>query len=257
MSNFNLKYKKSINNGQSVGYIWFEAMFTRLDIIVCNVSEVELQELGCLIQDKVHDLDNKMNRFDVRSEIAGVNNKAAQESVKISTELFDVIDYAIKAHEKTDGLFDITVHSLSGCKTGIRNIELSEVDNSIRFLNQNIRIDLGGIAKGYTVDCITKLLQEKGIVDFLISFGNSSIAAYGNQPSKNGWFVALQDGSKSFNLYNECLSISGNSIRNPEHIIHPKTGDYVTGNIQQAVVTYTAIEGEVLATIACIKGNAE
>lgn len=256
MSNFNLKYKENTNN-QSIGYIWFEAMFTRVDIVICNVSEMAMRELGALVLEMIQMLERKMNRFDANSELSDVNKRAAQAFVRVSTELFDVIDYAVKAYRRTEGLFDITVHSFRNCRAGVEAIELSEADSSVHFSHPDIQIDLGGIAKGYTVDCVSKLLHEKGIADFLISFGNSSIAAYGNQPTKKGWTVALQDGSRSFNLSNQCLSVSGNSIRNPEHIIHPQTGDFVKGNTLHAIVTSTAIEGEVLSTVACIRGNAE
>lgn len=250
---YNFRYNSETNGGSPIGYAWFEAMHTRLDIVVCNCSEADAKDSCDDIYKLIQNLSFRLNRHDPESEVSKLNREARYAFVSVSRELFEVIEAAVIANHETGGLFDIAIHSLNGKTSGADVIELVKDYQAVRFSDPDTQIDLGGIAKGYAVDQIKKLLLSRKISDFMISFGNSSVAANGNQPSQKGWKVSLQDGSRVFNLQNECLSVSGNSERNPQHILHPLRGVFVGGNKQYAVVTTTATEGEIFATVACLR----
>lgn len=276
-----------------VGYAWFGAMHTRMDIVLVGPGEELQRELTQQVYDRVKLLDGLLNRFSAGSEVAYVNAKAAREDVHISKDLFYLLEYAQQAFVKTGGLFDITIQSeredtatgITGSRTsGNRNSQTNPKDSSrfpplnpqaivltrdplrVRFLHPLLQIDLGGLAKGYAVDQIRNILDGAQVEHYLISFGNSSIAAKGDQPGKKpdddalksdpentglssrvGWKIALQNGSASYQLIDECLTVSGNDTQPGGHIIDPRSGKRVHSQ-SVAVKTNTAIEGEVLST---------
>lgn len=274
-----------------VGYAWFGAMHTRMDIVLVGPGEELQRELTQQVYDRVMMLDGLLNRFAAGSEVAHVNAKAALEDVHISKDLYFLLEYAQQAFVKTGGLFDITIQSVqdTSIPTGRRasdnrNSQTNPTDLSrfpplnphaivlprdplrVRFLHPQLQIDLGGLAKGYAVDQIRNILDGAQVEHYLISFGNSSIAAKGDQPgkkpvvdalksapentglsSRHGWKIALQNGSASYQLVDECLTVSGNDTQPGGHIIDPRSGKLVHSQ-SVAVKTNTAIEGEVLST---------
>lgn len=299
-----------------IGYAWFSAMHTRLDLVMVGPGEAMQRELTQQVYERVMMLDGLLNRFSAGSEVAKVNAKAALEEVTISPELFELLGYALQAYEQTNGLFDITIQShkqpegssslleklsstetcaasfptskQSSCPPGQiilsdnkmplnpRAIELQRAPLRVRFLHPHLQIDLGGLAKGYAVDQIREMLEEALVEHYLISFGNSSIAARGDQPGKKpsvdalksapelaefqsqesknaglssrvGWKVSLQNGSATYQLIDECLTVSGNETQPHGHIIDPRTHTVINAKTA-AVKTTTAIEGEVLST---------
>lgn len=304
-----------------IGYAWFSAMHTRMDIVLVGPGEAMQREITQQVYERVMMLDGLLNRFSAGSEVAKVNAKAVLEDVPISNDLYYLLEYAQQAYEQTNGLFDITIqsHNQSGSRpeneTGYqyknqhstdtgpasvpteaqpccppnqyplsdntlplnpRAIHLQRNPLRVRFLHPGLQIDLGGLAKGYAVDQIREMLKEAQVEHYLISFGNSSIAAKGDRPGKNqtvdalnsvrelsefqspesknaglssrvGWKVSLQNGSATYQLIDECLTVSGNETQPGGHIIDPRTGKLVQATTV-AVKTNTAIEGEILST---------
>jgi len=247
MSNFLSQYKL-ISENKSIFYAWFEAMHTRIDIVLCNLSKEKSITLGDYIYDEIERISSIVNRFDVNSELSNLNNFAYSHSVEVSDNLFFVIKYALESHSRTNGYFDITVHSFDKFKAGVNEIELDEINKSIRFAHPDVQIDLGGIAKGYVLDLVVSELKNQGVENFLLNFGNSSIAAFGNHPYGIGWKVALVEGGESYLLHNEFLTVSGNHSDERKHILNPFTLQFVEGKMELAVVTASGIEGEVLST---------
>jgi FAD:protein FMN transferase len=252
MSNYLSQYKL-IEYDKSIFYAWFEAMHTRIDIVLCNLSEEKSKTLGDYIYAEIERISSIVNRFDINSELSNLNNLGYSQVVEVSDDLFFTIKYALESHSRTNGYFDITVHSFDNFKDGANEIELDEIHKSIRFKHPNVQIDLGGIAKGYVLDLVVAELKNQGIEDFLINFGNSSIAAFGNHPHGIGWKVALVVGGESYLLKNEFLTVSGNHSDERKHILNPFTQQFVEGKMELAVVTTTGIEGEVLSTASLVQ----
>jgi len=189
-----------------------------------------------------------VNRFDQNSELYKLNNNTSKDFVKISDDLFSMIKYSLESYSKTGGYFDITIQSFNNYSGGIDGIKLIEKDKLIQFSNPEIQIDLGGIAKGYVLDKIVEFLLFSEVDNFLINFGNSSIAAFGNHPNGVGWKLSLNDSAISYLLHNEFLTVSGNNSKERKHIINPYTHQFIEGKMEYSIVTSSGIEGEILAT---------
>lgn len=237
----------------SIGYAWFEAMHTRLDLVVCNVEQNTANQAFQAVYDRVGSMEQSCNRFDPHSEVSKLNNTDVRREITLSHDLFNLFQIAQTAFINTTGLFDITIQTPAPIPRGADNFILNTEKQSVIVLEKGLQFDFGGLAKGYAVDIIRKIFNEHGFENYLISFGNSSIAAKGNQPGKSGWHVSLQNGTESFELHNECLSISGNDYHPGGHIIDTKTREKKLASKSFAVKTGNAVDGEVLSTVGFMR----
>ncbi|MES9861003.1 MAG: FAD:protein FMN transferase [Candidatus Thiodiazotropha sp. LLP2] len=207
------------------------------------------------VMDEFRRLDEKLSPYKESSELSLVNRMAAEGSVSISGELFHLLEESQKYAELTQGAFDITFASIGhqyDYRTGkkpsrestaqtlplidYRHIQLKSEDHSVLFRKAGVRIDLGGIAKGYAVDQGIELLRERGIDHALISAGGDSrlIGDHQGRP----WHIGIQAPRNQeamaavLPLSDTAISTSGDYERFFEadgiryhHIITPKTGN--------------------------------
>ena len=204
---------------------------------------------------EMHRIDALMSPFKKDSELSSINQQAAKKPLKISSELFTLIEKSITISKLSKGAFDITFSSLGQFydyrkkvtptkketvenlkKINYKNIKLNKNNQTIFFTQVGTRIDLGGIAKGHAVDNAIKILQKNGITQAMVSAGGDTriIGDKGGRP----WYVGIRhprDKTKSavvLPLSQTAISTSGDyeryfikdNIRH-HHIIKPSTGD--------------------------------
>jgi thiamine biosynthesis lipoprotein len=130
-----------------------------------------------------------------------------------------------------------------------------------------MRLDLGGIAKGFAADEALKMLSRSGIQKALVAIGGD-IAVSGSPPGKQGWTVEIAtDGfpqlqrPKPLLLCHAGVSTSGDAEQHVEiggirysHIIDPRSGRALTGHSSVTVVARTAAESDSLATAVSVMG---
>jgi thiamine biosynthesis lipoprotein len=160
----------------------------------------------------------------------------------------DILTRIKTYHAETRGYFDLSLKAVSDYwrahrgdaeeppetvrnKAGMHRIILE--GGSIRFRTQGVQLDLGGFGKGYAVKRILPMLEEAGVSCALISFGESLIYGMGSHPYGDSWKIRIPaaDPSKPlvYQLKNQALSISGNSLNNQKkfadsgHIVNPVT----------------------------------
>jgi thiamine biosynthesis lipoprotein len=204
-----------------------------------------------------------------------INRLGSKKELVIGEEIFSILTTCMEYHAKTLGLFDIGIGKVSTGirngsvdsgmiknileKSGIEKISLDPGRSSVKFLSDQLEIDLGGFGKGYALDRLKSLLIRIGISDAFISFGDSSILALGNHPYGKGWKSGISHLLKpgeslfEFKLNDESLSTSGISPQNARrdkmgHILHPEKGLIETGLKHISVASKHAEEAEVLST---------
>ncbi len=237
-------------------YAWFEAMHTRIDIAICDISEENCLAVLETVSSEINRIELMTDRFNRHSELSRLNLLAAQQATTVSDELYAIIADCINFYHETAGAFDITIQSLNNYRDGINDLQLNASSKSIYFRNSNVRIDLCGYIKGYALDRIIALFNDKNIANALINMGNSSIAALGDHPNGNGWKITHPSyRTQTITLFNECLSSSGNSENNL-HVLNPSTGLPAEWGGIHTIITPTATEGEVKATALCVKSTA-
>ena len=166
--------------------------------------------------DTVKELTTKINRLeglfsvtDKNSEIYALNN-ACGESVNVSPDVANLIKGAVSLGRSTNGKLDITIYPVLkawGFTTGDYRIpkesELQELlthvgleniaikDRNISLLN-GAMIDLGAVAKGYTADVLTDMLDNSKVSAAIISLGGN-IQTFGNKPDNSAWQIGIKN----------------------------------------------------------------
>jgi FAD:protein FMN transferase len=230
--------------------------------------------------DEVDRIDRLMSHYKAESPLSRINREAASSPVPVEPELFDFIAEAIRYSRDSDGAFDITVGPLmkvwgffrgEGRLASDRDVEIARplvgwqhviLDSerrTIRFDRPGVELDLGGIAKGYAVDRVVKILRAANVAAALVSAGGSTIYGLGMPPDRNAWTVSIQDPvdsnkiARDVGLKDRALSVAGSSEKSfvvdsvrYSHIMDPRTGRPVQGVLSVAVITKTGTQGDAL-----------
>lgn len=229
-------------------------------------------------------IDETMSPYIETSELALINREAVQHPVKISAEMFHLLQTSLHYSEISDGAFDISFASVGylydyrkhiepsaqQIKTHLdaidyRSIKLDTNASTVHFLKPGMRIDLGGIAKGYAVDQGADILLARGIKNAIVTAGGDSriIGDHHGRP----WMVGIKDpriANKEavvLPLENTALSTSGDyeryfmdGERRVHHIINPRTGKSATGIRSVSVMAAHGIDTDALTKPLFILG---
>ena len=229
-------------------------------------------------------IDRSMSTYKPTSEVSRVNVSAARAPVRISRELFDLLTTAVEYSRITDGAFDITYASVGFMydfhrhlkpteaqieaalpAVNYRNLELDPRRRTVHFSRPGVRIDLGGIAKGYAVDRGIAILQRRGIRHALVSAGGDS-RIIGDRFGKP-WIVGIRNPDHKdqviarIPLVDTAISTSGdyeryfdeNGVRY-HHIIDPATGHPASKVRSATVLAPTATRTDGLSKTAFVLG---
>ena len=243
------------------------------------------------IDSLIAEFNSVFSIYDTASLISEVNNNLITE---IDNNWFSEILYASEIiYKKTNGLFDPTVGSLVnawGFGTHDRlKMNSDKIDSILDFTGfdkikynngvlekEDIRtkLDFNAIAKGYCVDLVGKLLEQKGINSYLIEIGGE-IVAKGIKPDSTYWRIGIekpadkaldkQEVFQIIKLHDRALATSGSYRRYFEedgrrysHTINPTTGYPVDNNLLSVtVVAETCLLADAYATAFMVMGVEE
>jgi FAD:protein FMN transferase len=236
------------------------AMGTRLNVVIAQ-SLCDGELVFEQIVTEVNRLEIKLSRFDAGSDISLINENAGRRPVAIDAETADILLMCRDYCRKTHGAFDVTLPSRADAFQKGETAALTWSDaliidsehGTVVFSDPWIRIDLGGVGKGYAIGRIGLILKDNGIQNALVSFGESSILAMGHHPCGDCWKIGLADDPGSvFGLRDQALSISG-FHKTPDlqirfHIISPKTLRPAESLSSVAVMSTDPVEAEILST---------
>jgi thiamine biosynthesis lipoprotein len=189
-----------------------QAMATEFEIFCVHADREYAQQAAWAAFDLLDRLEKELSRFIENSDISRINSLAAGESVRVSRWTMECLQIARLAHAETHGAFDISLG------TGLDRLRLS--DFIVRATANGVRLDLGGIGKGYAVDRMAEVLREWDIHGALIHGGHSSVLAMDAPPGFDGWPLTMDD--RTLHARRRVISASG--IRKGAHIIDPRTG---------------------------------
>lgn len=243
--------------------------------------------------DRISALEPVLSVYIETSEFSELNRRAAEESIRVSSDVFVVLQEAKKFYEWTRGAFDISAASLSNAwgfsrrngrmptpeaieqarlQCGSDAIALEESTQSVRFLRQGLQINPGGIGKGYALDCAAKMLLEAGIDEFLIHGGKSSAIARGTQhgSGSHGWLIAVRHPYQletllgELHLKDRAIGTSGAANqffyfqgKRYGHVIDPRSGWPAQHWLSVTVVCADAMAADALATAAYVMSEEE
>lgn len=240
-----------------------------------------------IVLDTMREVDQSMSSYIETSELSHVNKHAAVSEIPISDELYSVINHSLHYSFITEGAFDITFASVGYLYNfrnavrptqdeiqqqlqgiNFRNIDLNEEKKTIHFKHANIRIDLGGIAKGYAVDLAVQRAKQLGVEHILVTVGGDT-RILGDRRGRP-WVIGIRhplDKEKviaKIPLANEALSTSGDYERYFEedgvryhHIIDPYTGDSAREVHSVTILGPAAMDTDALSTSVFVLGAAK
>lgn len=263
----------------------------QLDLMGTSVS-VELwhddgdvgQGLVERVLDEYRRVDDRMSTYKEQSEISVINSGADRGAMSVSDELFGLIGRSLDLSVRSDGAFDITYESvgyLYDFRARQRPSEaeidqrLSVVDytlvrldparQTIEFSEPGVRINLGGIAKGYVVERGAEILRDAGVRNALLNAGGDTrvLGDRRGQP----WIVGIRHPRVSAEVVtrlpvvDEAISTSGDYERFFEedgrryhHIINPATGTPTEGILSVTVIGPDATMTDGLSTTLFVLG---
>ena len=229
-------------------------------------------------------LDELMSTYIEDSMISEVNREAANRPVPVSEELFRLITRSLDISVLTRGAFDITFDSVGQHydfrehrrpddatisaelpHLNYRLVETNPDDMTIRFLEKGVRINLGGIAKGYAVERGIEIVRQYGIMHARVTAGGDSrlLGDRRGQP----WMVGVQDPrdadkiAVTIPLENEAISTSGDYERyfdedgqRYHHIIVPSTGRPAGEVHSTTIIGPDAVLTDALSTSVFVMG---
>ena len=226
-------------------------MHTRMEIVLPQLEEQMAQSVVRDVEQRVSKLERLMNRFDNASPIAMVNAVAATQAVELDGELFMALELCEVFRRGTGGYFDVAAAEQP--RSGAAYL-LDGKSHTIRLASADVKIDLGGFAKGFALEQVCRMLRESGVESGVVNFGNSSIAALGHHPYGEWWPIGVANRkcagavAGEFRLCDSALSVSGRAESGEYHILNPHTGLRVAGEELVAVEGRSALVAEVLST---------
>lgn len=261
----------------------FKPMGTQAYVELQAPNEAAADKAIAVVEAEFARVNALMSPWVASSELSLLNREAAKHSVTVSKELWDLLERSKQVSELSHGAFDITFASV-GFKFDYREhkkptaAELAEQkqwinyrfvellpNNQVKFKQSAVKIDLGGIAKGYTVERSVQLLQQMGIKHALVSAGGDTRLL----GDKNGrpWLVAIKHPRAEerhvaeLPLVDQAISTSGDYERyfiedgkRYHHILDPKTGQSPTELMSVSVIGPDATQTDALSTTLFVLG---
>lgn len=272
----------------TVSAAWYKQeqsiMGTRITVEFWDEDERHAEQCAEQVFSEMRRIDALMSPYKSDSELSRINQQAAEQAVEISEEMFRLLKKSLQMSQMSNGAFDITFSSVGylydyreGVKpseqeiqkslksVNFRHVLLDEASRSVRYARAGVRIDLGGIAKGYAVDNGIEILARCGIKGGLVSAGGDSriLGDRGNRP----WMMGIRHPRKKdavavvLPLSDTAMSTSGDYERffiedgkRYHHIISPKTGKSVAATWSATVIGPDATTTDALSTTLFVLG---
>ena len=263
-------------------------MGSRFDITVVALNE----EIGYINIDmaisEITRIEKLISSWDPDSETALINKNAGIKPVKVSLELFNLIERAKKISEITDGAFDISYSSMdkiwkfdgsmkykpteaeikeSITKVGYDKIILNAENHTVFLKQKGMKISFGAVGKGYAADRAKELLISKQVVAGIIN-ASGDLTTWGTKASGEKWLIGIANPLSKDKIFSwlpiveSSVATSGNyekyvvfDGKKYSHIIDPRTG-YPSRGVKSVSVFYKSAElCDALATAVFILGK--
>jgi thiamine biosynthesis lipoprotein len=261
-------------------------MGVRVTLTVHATDEPTARKASAAAFDRIAQIESIASDWQVNSELSNLSRRAGAGPVRISEELFFLLARSQALAEQTDGAFDVTVGPVVQVWRKARQDRRLPADDELRRAMELIgwrklrldarqrtadlalpgmKLDLGGIAKGYACDEALKVLRQHGISSAMCEAGGD-IAVGDAPPGSDAWTIGIPhqgaDGRHLIlELKNCAVSTSGDDFQALQmglrysHIIDPRTGIGLTTRILVTVVAPDGTTADSLSTAISVLGD--
>lgn len=242
---------------------------------------------------RIDQINSELSDYDPHSELsrlcARTDEGPMTRPVAVSDDLWRILVHSAEAAKLSGGAFDITVGPLTRLQrisrktgkppttqslqdareaVGWRYVKLDPAHRSVQLLHEKMRLDVGGIAKGFTSDEVLKVLKKMGVARALCGAAGD-ITAADPPPGRSEWRIGIQDLKNSqviadyVKLHDRAISTSGDTYRSAEvngkrysHIVDPGTGLGLTRRVGVTTVAPAGVTADWSATAISVLGPA-
>lgn len=233
--------------------------------------------------DRIREIENKMSLNIEGSEVNKINEKAGIDYVKVSDETYNVIERGNYYSKISDEKFDITVgplvqlwdiagenprvpskEEIESAKSLINHEDIlfDKSNKKIKLKEKGMKIDLGGIAKGYSADSVAEVLRENGVEHAIINLGGN-ILTMGSKTTGEPWKIGIQNPDTSRGEYIGIIGVEDKTVvtsgiyerffeqdgKKYHHILSPFTGYPIENSIAGvSIITTKSIDADGLST---------
>lgn len=238
---------------------------------------------------RIAELENTLSINKDNTLLDEVNSAAGTQPTAVNQDMFEVIQKGLYYSALTEGSFDITVGPLvSLWRIGFpearvpsqveidtalplisyENVLLDVPNQTVYLKNPGMKIDLGGIAKGYAADEVVKILKAAGVEHAIVDLGGN-VYTLGSKVDGSPWKVGVQDpfnprgaiigyiplqnkSAVTSGIYERFLEVDGKKYH---HLLNPETG-YPFDNeiVGVTIISDTSMDGDALSTSVFSKG---
>jgi thiamine biosynthesis lipoprotein len=206
-----------------------EAMNTVFEVHVAGADPRYAAEAAQAAFALVDRLEGELSRFRHNSDITRINHLRAGEEARVGEAALECLVIARHVYDLTGGAFDIAIG------TGLPSLEIDADAFAVRATAEGVRIDLGGIGKGYAVDLVAELLEEWELDRAFVHGGFSSAVALEPPVGGDGWPLTLSDPREPSRVFRRLsmrqAALSASGVRKGDHILDPRTGSPVRGRL--------------------------
>lgn len=258
-------------------------------IVLYAQNETKAKEAADAAFARIRQLNDILSDYDPDSELSRLSRTSGSgQAVEVSDDLWSVLKQSQKLAERSGGAFDVTVGpavnlwrvarrerkmpdpvllSETLAAVGWQKLRLNSRRHTAELLVPNMRLDLGGIAKGYAVDEAMKVLRKYDVHSALIA-GGGDMEASGPPPGKESWRIEIAPldapgapPEKFVSLKNAALATSGDVFQHLEidgkrysHIVDPRTGIGLTDHSLVTIIADNCTMADSLATAVSVLG---
>ena len=238
--------------------------------------------------DRISEIADAADYYSDSSEVSKINKAVAGEAIEVSDDIFNILKTALEVCRDSEGAFDITIAPVKDLwnfqsgdhepptdtqitaalsSVGYLKLTLNAENKTVTKSDSNVKIDLGGAAKGYAADCVREVLRGYDIKYAIIDLGGN-ICVMGKNPSQpdGNWNVGIQKPFSSSGELSQTIRVKETSVvtsgiyqryfswngRLYHHILDPSSGYPSDNGMSSAsIITDSALTADCLAT-ACM-----
>jgi FAD:protein FMN transferase len=227
-------------------------------------------------------LDARLSDYKPDSELSRLSDAAGGPPRPVSRELFDLLLESKRLAERTNGAFDVTIapvvllwrkarkerrmpdpDALKAARAlvGHGDLELDAGGRTARLRRPGMRLDLGGIAKGYACDQALAAVAAEGVPRAYVDAGGG-MSIGDPPPGRDAWRIGMIGDARRMLLLKNCGVATAGDIeqhveiegRRYSHIVDPATGLGLTNRAMATVVAPTGLAADAVDTAICILG---
>ncbi|TLU61706.1 FAD:protein FMN transferase [Thalassotalea litorea] len=257
--------------------------------LIANKPQIEQENLAGEVDQLLVALNKKMSTWDKSSELSLINQGSAEQAYNISDELRVVLSESIRLAKLTQGSLDVTVgplvnlwsfgpenrpekipskQQIDDAKSNIGINKLVLQGNELRKRQDALYVDLSAIAKGYAVDKVAELLEQRGHLNYLVDIGGE-MRIKGYKIDNKPWRIAVEKPVSGTRAVQKVIMPGDNAVATSgdyrnyfevdgvrySHTIDPATGWPIDHKLVSVTVVHpSAMTADGLATAIEVMG---